>query len=222
MNEARQSAPKPSNDQEIHRQTPRQIRRRRAGGKARFGKRQEVRRLGARHRSGAGRRAREERGHHAAGRRLRGLRRRRRGARPAAGPAAQGLRRRDQRHARAGEEPVPPRLHHRPALSHRARGVRPRARARGDRGLDLPRLHGQRRRRAGGRQRTHQQGRAGGHEARGGCQRPRAARQRLGPAGRRRRAARLHRQRDVLRPGQRRSWSTITTASRTRRSSRCA
>jgi hypothetical protein len=45
---------------------------------------------------------------------------------------------------------VPPRLHHRAALSHRARGVRPRARARGDRGLDLSRLPGQRRRRTGG------------------------------------------------------------------------
>jgi hypothetical protein len=45
--------------------------------------------------------------------------------------------------------PVPPRLHHRPALPHRPRGVRPRPRARGDRGLDLPRLPRQRRGRAG-------------------------------------------------------------------------
>ncbi len=215
-------APKLSNDQEIHRQTARQIRHRRARRQGPFRQAPGGAGLGARHRPGAGRRAREERRHHAAGCRLRGLRRRRRGARPAARPAPQGLRRRDQRHARAGQEPVPARLHHRPALSHRARGVRPRARARGDRGLDLPRLHGQRRRRAGGRQRANQQGRTRGHEARGRRQRPRAARQRLGPAGRRRRAARLHRQRDVLRPGQRRSWSTITTASRTRRSSRCA
>ena len=57
------------------------------------------------------------------------------------------------------------------------------------------------RRRAGGRQREDQQERTGRHEARGRRQRPRAARQRLGPADRRRRAARLHHQRDVLRPG---------------------
>ena len=55
-------------------------------------------------------------------------------------PAAEGLRRRHQRHARAGEGAVPARLHHRPALSHRPRRVRPRPQdSRGDRGLDLPR-----------------------------------------------------------------------------------
>jgi poly(A) polymerase len=45
---------------------------------------------------------------------------------------------------------VSPRLHHRQALSHRARGAWPGPRARGDRGLHLPRLPRQRRRRAGG------------------------------------------------------------------------
>ena len=107
----------------------------------------------ARHRPDAGRRARGARGADARRGRLRGLHRRRRGARPAARPAAEGLRRRHQRHARAGQGPVPPRLHHRPALPHRARGVRPRPRARGDRGLDLPRVARRRRRRAGRRQR---------------------------------------------------------------------
>ena len=83
-------------------------------------------------------------------RRLRGLHRRRRGARPAGGPAPEGLRRRHQRHARTGQGAVPPRLHHRPALSHRARGVRPRPPGRAigsDRGLDLPRDARRRRRR---------------------------------------------------------------------------
>jgi hypothetical protein len=42
--------------------------------------------------------------------------------------------------------------------------------------------------------------RAGRHEACGGRQRPRAARQRLGPAGPGRHAPRLHHQRHVLRP----------------------
>ena len=71
---------------------------------------------------------------------FRGLRRRWRRARPAAaGHAAEGLRRRDERHARAGQGAVPPRLHHRAALPHRPRGVQARPRARGDRGLDLPR-----------------------------------------------------------------------------------
>ena len=87
------------------------------------------------------------------GGRPRGLHRRRCGARPAGGPAAEGLRRRHQRHARAGEGAVSPRLHHRPALPHRARGVRPRPRARGDRGVDLPRLPRRQRGRAGAGQR---------------------------------------------------------------------
>jgi poly(A) polymerase len=72
------------------------------------------------------------------------------------------FRRGHQCHARAGQGPVPARLHHRAALSHRARGVWPRARARGDRGLDLPRLHGQRRGRAGGRQRKTSKGELAG------------------------------------------------------------
>jgi poly(A) polymerase len=45
---------------------------------------------------------------------------------------------------------------------HRARGVRPRPRPRGDRGLDLPRLHGRAGRRAGGRQREDLAQRAAG------------------------------------------------------------
>ena len=71
----------------------------------------------------------------AAGRRLQGVRRRRRRARPAARPRAQGLRHRHRRDARAGEAAVPPRVHHRPPLPARAR---PRRR-RDDRGLDVPR-----------------------------------------------------------------------------------
>jgi HAD superfamily hydrolase (TIGR01490 family) len=54
------------------------------------------------------------------------------------GPPAQGLRRCHQRHARAGQEPVPARFHHRPALPHRACGAWARTRPRGDRGVDLP------------------------------------------------------------------------------------
>jgi len=69
------------------------------------------------------------RGAHAAGGRARGLHRRRRGARPAARPAPQGLRCGHRCHARAGEGAVPPRLHHRPALPHRACDLRPRPRA---------------------------------------------------------------------------------------------
>jgi hypothetical protein len=54
-----------------------------------------------------------------------------------------------------------------------------------------------------------------GMKPRGGLHRPGAARQRLGPAGRRCGAARLHHQRHVLRPATRRSWWTTTAASRT-------
>jgi poly(A) polymerase len=61
----------------------------------------------------------------------------------------EGLRRRHRRHAGAGQGAVPPRLHHRPPLPPGARGVRPRPRARGHRGLDLPCLPRQRRGRAG-------------------------------------------------------------------------
>ena len=67
--------------------------------------------------------------------RLLGLRRRRRGARPAARHRAQGLRHRHRRAPRAGQAAVPPRAHHRPALPPGARHVRPRDR----RGLHLPR-----------------------------------------------------------------------------------
>ena len=115
-------------DQEIHRQAARQVGA--AAGPA--CPRRQARRGAeerARHRPGAGRRARAssvvhdaaaEAGYEAyiVGGAVRDLLRR---------PAAQGLRRRHQRHARAGEGPVPPRLHHRPALSHRPRRVRPRA-----------------------------------------------------------------------------------------------
>ena len=41
----------------------------------------------------------------------------------------EGFRRCHQCHARAGQGPVPPRFHHRQALPHRARGVRPGTRA---------------------------------------------------------------------------------------------
>ena len=116
------------------------------------------------------------------------------------GLAPEGLRRRHQRHAGAGQGAVPARLHHRAALSHRPRGLRPRTRARGDRGLDLPRHAGVGRRRAGQRQREDLARRTGRQEPRRRYRRSRAARQRLGSADRGRGAARFHRQRDVLRP----------------------
>ena len=208
-------------DQEIHRPPARQERRRAwargAAGQARRGRRGR-----ARHRPGPARRLRGARGAHAQGGRARGLHRRRRGARPAGRAAAEGLRRRHRRHARAGEGAVPPRLHHRPALPHRARDLRPRPRPRGDRGLDLPRPARLGRGRPGERQREDLEAGAERQGARGRCQRARAARQRLGPADRGCGAARLHRQRAVLRPDRRRSSSTTTTASRTPRSACCA
>ena len=97
---------------------------------------------------------------------------------------------------------VPPRLHRRPPLPPRARDLRPRPRARADRGVHLPRLPRQRRGRGTPSRATRRPraGRARRQEPRRRRQRPRAARQRVGPADRGRRAARLHRQRDVLRP----------------------
>jgi hypothetical protein len=47
---------------------------------------------------------------------------------PAGGAQAEGLRCRHRCDAGAGQGPVPPRVHHRPALSHRACGLWPRAR----------------------------------------------------------------------------------------------
>ena len=70
----------------------------------------------------------------------RGLHRRRRGARPAGRPAARRTSTSPPTPRPSRSRAVPARLHHRAALPHRARGVRPRARARGDRGVDLPRL----------------------------------------------------------------------------------
>ena len=114
----------------------------------------------------------------ARGRLLR-LRRGRRGARPAPRHRAEGLRHRHRRAPGAGQAALPPRAHHRPALSPGARDDRPRD----GRGVDLPRR----------RHRHLGEGRA----------RPRAARQRVRHAGRGRAAARLHRQRALLRPGHR-------------------
>ncbi len=114
------------------------------------------------HRPGAGVEQRDPRDADPAGSRLQGLRGRRRGARPAAGRQAEGLRHRHQRHAGGGQAAVPARLHHRPALPDRARDVRP-----GPAGSDhLPRRGG----RSGAQGRT----------------RPRAARQHLRRAARRR------------------------------------
>ena len=115
----------------------------------------------------------------AAAGRLQGLRRRRRGARPAARHRAQGFRHRHRRDAGTGQAAVPPRVHHRPALPPGQRARRPG----NDRGVDLPRTADRRRRLRRAR--------------------PAAARQRVRLAGRGRAAPRLHLQRAVLRPGQR-------------------
>ena len=151
--------------------------------------------------------------------RPRGLHRRRRGARPAGRPAAEGLRRRHQRHARAGEGAVPPRLHHRPALSHRARGVRPRPRARGDRGLDLPRLPRRQPRpnRCSGNEKHHRRAswparRTWSTPAAACCATTSGARRSKTPRGATSPSTRCTTTR------RRRSWSTTTTASRTPRS----
>ena len=138
------------------------------------------------------------------------------------GPAAEGLRRRHQRHARAGQGAVPPRLHHRPALSHRARRLRPRPRARGDRGLDLPRAARRRGGRAGQRQREDLE--AASSPARRTSSTPAAACCATTSGARRsktRRGATSPSTRcTTTRPS--RSWSTTTAASRTRRSACCA
>ena len=124
--------------------------------------------------------------------------RRRRGARPAARRRAERFRRRHRRHARTGAEAVPPRAHHRPAVSDRACAVRPGH----HRDVDVPRARRHSRRRAARRAAAAPEARrAGRAHACGRCERPRAARQRLGRAARRRHAPRLHDQRDVLRSG---------------------
>ena len=84
---------------------------------------------------------------------------------------------------------------------------------RGDRGLDLPRPARHRRRRSGRRQREDLEERAGRQDARRSTPAAACCATTSGARRRRRGAARLHHQRDVLRPGARRSWSTITTAS---------
>ena len=186
-------------DQEIHRPSARQGRRSVEAGGA-TGQARRGRRGRTRHRPEPAGRTRGARGAHAQGGRARGLHRRRRGARPAGRAATEGFRRRHQRHARAGEGAVPPCLHHRPALPHRARHLRPRPRPRGDRGLDLPRAARLGGGRSGQRQREDLEAGAQRQVACGRCSGPRAARQRLGPADRGCRTARLQRQRAVLRP----------------------
>ena len=214
------------NDQEIHRQAARQAgttpARGRAARQARRGAEDR-----ARHRPGAGRRARRQGRLDADRRRLRGLHRRRRGARPAARPAAR----------RTSTSPPTPRPSRSRALFRRAFIIGRRfrivhvvfGRGRQDRGLSevievstfraysTPPPPSR-----SSRQREDLAQRAGRQEPRRRRRGPRAARQRLGPADRGRGAARLHRQRDVLRPGDARSSSTTTAASRTRRRSCCA
>ena len=174
-----------------------------AGAKSVLGKRVELARGRAPHRPRVARRQRGQVVQTFEGRGLRGLR----GRRCRARPAARRMRPKDFDVATNATPEQVKALFRRafiigPALPHRPRGLRARPRARGDRGLDLPRHPG---RPTPSRCRATRRLRAPSLPASRTSSMPRAAccATTSGAADRGRRPARLHRQRDVLRPADR-------------------